>query len=146
MAEGKKLKHKHRHPQVSEQVSKQGKVFVFNTGSQTWSVYDHGHVIRSGHGSSGKSYCPDLKRGCRTPHGSFRIYNKVGANFRSSTYPLPHGGAPMPYGMFFHKSYAIHGSNSVPRHAASHGCIRVPTGSAHWLNQHLPVGTKVVVR
>ena len=61
----------------------------------------------------------------------------------------------MPYCMYFHKGFALHGSHDVPGRRASHGCIRMFTRDAMWLNhnfvelsnegnQHL--GTKVVVK
>lgn len=123
------------------------KTFVFSNSKLQWVVYDaNGNVIRSGHGVGGKSYCPDIKRGCRTPTGNFRIYHKAGPSFKSSIYPRPRGGAPMPWAMFFRGQYAIHGSNDVPNRPASHGCIRVYTSDARWLSAVLPVGTRVVVR
>lgn len=123
------------------------KVFLFESNRLKWGIYDQkGKLVRTGHGVAGKAYCPDVKRGCKTPFGTYRIYNKVGPNFRSTRYPLPNGGAPMPWGMFFHKGYAIHGSNNVPNKHASHGCIRVSNADARWLNQNLPIGTTVIVR
>lgn len=121
------------------------KVFKFSNSGLNWTVTENGRVIRSGHGVGGKSYCPDIKRGCRTPVGSFRIYSKAGPHFKSSIYPRPRGGAPMPWAMFFRGHYAIHGSNDVPNRPASHGCIRVYPSDARWLSHNLPIGTKVIV-
>lgn len=122
-------------------------VFIFETSKLKWAVYDSdGQLIRTGRAVGGRSYCPDVHRGCRTPVGTFQIYHKVGPNFVSSKYPLPHGGAHMPWGMFFHKGYAIHGSNDMPSRHASHGCIRVYPSDAKWLNHLLPIGTTVIVR
>ncbi|HRE32879.1 MAG TPA: L,D-transpeptidase, partial [Candidatus Berkiella sp.] len=50
-------------------------------------------------------------------------------------YPVGKGGAPMPYCMFFHGGYALHGSNSVPSYNASHGCVRMAPEDAQWLNE-----------
>ncbi len=123
------------------------KVFVFDPRALTWKIYSNGRLIRSGHAVGGKSYCPDIHRGCRTPVGTFHIYSKAGPNFISSKFPPPHGGAHMPWAMFFHGGYAIHGSNEVPNHNASHGCIRVYPSDAKWMNTHfLPMGTTVIVR
>jgi hypothetical protein len=123
-----------------------GKVFIFDPPRLQWAVYDNGKLVRSGHAVGGKRNCADIHRPCLTPSGTFRIHSKQGPNFRSSIYPLPHGGASMPYAMFFHGGYAIHGSNEVPNHPASHGCIRVYPSDARWLSHYLPVGTKVVVK
>lgn len=122
-------------------------VFIFNPNSLTWAVYDgSGNLVRTGHGSGGRKYCPDIRRGCKTPSGTYSIIGKAGPGFRSSRYPLPGGGAPMPYAMFFSKFYAIHGSNDVPGYNASHGCIRVYTSDARWLSQNIiRHGTTVII-
>lgn len=106
-------------------------------GRLTWTAYDdYGNYVRSGRVSGGKKYCPDIHRGCRTITGTYTIYSKKGAGCRSSRFPLPHGGAPMPYCMHFHGGYALHGSNSVPNYNASHGCVRMSPSDAKWLNEN----------
>lgn len=122
--------------------------FVYNPRTLRWSAINHqGHVIRTGHGSGGRHYCPDIGRSCRTPTGVYHVISKQGPGCRSSRYPVGHGGAPMPYCMFFSKYYAVHGSYDVPNYNASHGCIRVPTSDARWLSKNfMQVGTKVVVK
>ena len=62
----------------------------------------------------------------------------------------------MPYCMYFHKGVALHGSEDIPGYRASHGCIRMFTRDAKWLNENFVessnaernhnLGTKVVVR
>ena len=61
----------------------------------------------------------------------------------------------MPYCMFFHKGFALHGSDDIPGYRASHGCVRMFTRDAKWLNEEFVeissernnfLGTKVVVR
>ena len=85
--------------------------------------------------SGGKGYCPDIRRGCHSPSGQFAIYNKGGSGCASSKYPVGRGGAPMPYCMFFHGGYALHGSYDVPGYHASHGCVRMYPEDAKWLNK-----------
>ncbi len=85
--------------------------------------------------SAGKGYCPDIHRGCHTPTGHFEIYNKGGAGCVSTKFPVGRGGAPMPYCMFFHGGFALHGSYEVPGYNASHGCVRMYKDDAKWLNQ-----------
>lgn len=121
--------------------------FVFSPRSLTWKAYNSkGKVIKSGRASGGASYCRDIKRSCRTPVGHFRIRSKGAPNCKSSRYPLGKGGAKMPYCMFFTGHYAIHGSYSLPKRNASHGCIRVSPTAARWLSKNfLKIGTKVVV-
>ena len=122
--------------------------FVFSPRTLKWkAINDNGKVVRSGHGSGGRGYCPDIRRSCHTPTGTYNVISKGGSSCRSSRYPVGHGGAPMPYCMFFSKYYAIHGSPDVPNRNASHGCIRVLPSEARWLNKNfVHVGTKVVVQ
>lgn len=122
--------------------------FVYNPRTLRWSaINSSGKVIRTGRASGGRGYCPDLRRSCRTPTGTFHVISKRGFSCKSSRYPVGRGGAPMPYCMFFSKNYAIHGSYDVPNYNASHGCIRVPVNDARWLNNNfMSIGTKVIVK
>lgn len=113
-----------------------------------WVAYDtDGNIVRWGPASTGKSFCPDIHSRCMTPRGSFTIYRKQGADCESSKFPIPYGGAPMPYCMFFKGGFALHGSNALPGYNASHGCARILTADARWLNQNfVSVGdTRVIV-
>lgn len=58
----------------------------------------------------------------RTPTGSWSP-NFLSRNHRSSLY----GGAPMPFSIFFHGNYAIHGTTEVAKlgQPASAGCVRL---------------------
>lgn len=120
---------------------------VFSPRNHRWYAYSNGRLVRSGVASGGASYCSDIRRSCRTPTGSYRVIRKGGPGCRSSRYPLGGGGAPMPYCIHFSKNYAVHGSHDVPsnRHA-SHGCVRVYTQDAAWLNRSfLRIGDSVRV-
>lgn len=125
-----------------------GNTFIFNPNTLVWkAVNEQGKVVRTGRGSGGSNYCADVRRGCKTPAGQYRIISKGNAGCRSSRYPLGGGGAPMPYCMFFSKYYAIHGSNDVPNRNASHGCVRVIPTDAQWLSRNfIKVGTKVIIK
>jgi hypothetical protein len=132
---------------TSQVYSGPGKTFVFDPKTLRWSAYYNGELINSGRASGGRYYCADIRRGCKTPSGIFRISHKGGPDCKSRKYPIGRGNAPMPWCMFFHKGFAIHGSWSVPNYNASHGCIRVPPPDARWLNTNfLTCGTKVVVK
>lgn len=122
--------------------------FVFNPKTLIWkAINGKGEVVRTGKGSGGRSYCPDIRRSCRTPSGVYRIISKGPANCRSSRYPVGKGGAPMPYCMFYSKYYAIHGSPDVPNRNASHGCVRVKTKDARWLSRDfIKIGTQVIIK
>lgn len=132
---------------IGTRVFAAGNTFIFNPNTLSWkAINEQGKVVRTGRGSGGRGYCPDIHRGCKTPSGVYHVISKGGSGCRSSRYPVGRGGAPMPYCMFFSKYYAIHGSPDVPNRNASHGCIRVRPSEARWLsNNFVRVGTKVVV-
>lgn len=121
--------------------------FIFNPNTLTWKAINaQGKIVRTGRGSAGRRYCPDIHRGCKTPTGVYRIWSKGGPGCKSSRYPVGHGGAPMPYCMYFSKNYAIHGSYEVPNYNASHGCVRVLPSDARWLSYNfMTIGTKVII-
>ncbi len=122
--------------------------FVYNPQTLRWTAVDaNGTVVRTGRGSSGRAYCPDTGRRCRTPSGTYHVMYKQGASCKSSRYPVGRGGSPMPYCMYFSKNYAVHGSHEVPNYNASHGCIRVTPSDAKWLYYNfMDIGTTVVVK
>lgn len=105
-------------------------------GKRAWGAYDsNGNLIKWGSASGGQAYCADIGKSCKTVTGTFTFYSKKGPNHKSNQFPVPKGGAPMPYCMHFQGGYALHGGN-VPDFNASHGCIRVPVREAQWLNQN----------
>ncbi len=61
------------------------------------------------------------------------------------------GWAPMPYSIFFHGAYAIHGTTVISRlgHKASHGCVRLHHDNAAILfalvQREGPANTRIVV-
>lgn len=134
--------------QLSKPSMQLANTFVFSPRTLKWkAINDRGKVVRTGRGSGGRNYCPDIKRSCRTPSGTYHIISKRGAGCKSSRYPKGRGGAPMPYCMFFNKHYAIHGSPDVPNYNASHGCVRVKTHDARWLHRNfIRIGTKVIIK
>ncbi len=95
--------------------------------------------------SGGKGYCADIGRGCHTALGQYTIYRKEGAGCKSTKFPVGRGGAPMPYCMYFHGGFAMHGSYDVPGYNASHGCLRMFVNDAQWLNQEFTPGSSVTV-
>ncbi|MBX9586991.1 MAG: L,D-transpeptidase [Gammaproteobacteria bacterium] len=123
-------------------------LFIFDPNRHRWMAYNSsGELVGSGKASGGKGYCPDTKRRCKTPSGTFRVYSMGGPGCVSTKFPIGRGGAPMPYCMFFHGGFAIHGSYDVPNHNASHGCIRVEPSAARWLQENvIGIGTTVIVR
>jgi len=126
------------------------KMVLIDPRVHVWGAYDSsGNLVRAGLASAGSNWCPDIKRACHTRPGSFRVSSLGNANCKSSIYPLPKGGAPMPYCMFFNKNQGMHGSarGNVVEGNVSHGCVRMHVEDAQWLRfNFVNVGTKVVVR
>jgi lipoprotein-anchoring transpeptidase ErfK/SrfK len=122
------------------------KTIIVSLSKLAFGAYnENGNLEYWGPVSGGKGYCPDIRRKCTSPIGSFAIYSKQGAGCKSTKFPVGRGGAPMPYCMFFHGGFALHGSYDVPGYNASHGCIRLFVNDAKWLNQEFTPGGKVAV-
>ncbi|MCR9235233.1 MAG: L,D-transpeptidase [Alphaproteobacteria bacterium] len=87
---------------------------------QKMRVYINGVPRHSWKVSTGRS-------GYRTPVGSYRP-TRTHKMWHSRSYNM----APMPYSVFFHRGYAVHGTNHVSRlgRPASHGCVRLHTSNA----------------
>lgn len=126
------------------------KVVVIDPRVHAWGAYDSdGNLIKSGLATAGSSWCPDLGRPCRTSSGSFRVQSLGAADCKSKIFPMPKGGAPMPYCMFFHGGQAMHGvsEGEVVEGNISHGCVRLHVADAEWLRfNFVDVGTKVEVK
>ena len=125
------------------------KLLLFDMKKHAFAAYNrHGYQIYWGPISAGKGWCPDVGQPCHTVVGKFKIVRKKGESCISTKFPLPDGGAEMPYCMHFYRGYAIHGSQ-LPGFHASHGCIRVFKEDAKWLNKSFvsvgAKGTKVIV-
>lgn len=70
------------------------------------------------------------RRGYRTPIGTYRPYSLQRMHY-SKLYDF----TPMPYSIFFHGGYAIHGTSEVRNlgRPVSHGCIRLAPDHAQSL-------------
>jgi lipoprotein-anchoring transpeptidase ErfK/SrfK len=95
-------------------------------------------VLPISSGSGGWYVSEGERRRAVTPTGRFRVYRKIG------------GWRKSPLGMMYYPVYivggiAIHGSPSVPRRPASHGCIRIPMSVAVAFYNTTPIGTVVNV-
>ncbi|WP_433327342.1 L,D-transpeptidase family protein [Spirillospora sp. CA-294931] len=89
-------------------------------------AYRKGRVALITHVStgSGRRYCEKGVCGvARTPIGDFRAFRRING-WRKSRLGF------MYRPVYFFRGYAIHGSISVPRRPASHGCVRVPMHTA----------------
>lgn len=122
-----------------------------------WGAYDEqGELIWWGPVSSGSGHCSGVYGGCSTPSGSYRIIRKQDIDCISTAFPQRadgnSGGAEMPFCMHFFRGFALHGSDTVPGYRASHGCVRMFTEDARWLNEEFidipgggTKGTRVVI-
>src|SRR5260370_36438741 len=85
------------------------------------------------------------REGKKTPSGEFKAGPVKSPMHRSRLYH----NAPMPWSVQVHENVFIHGFQKVPRHPASHVCIRLPLAGAHparwfygWLDGGTPVSLK----
>jgi hypothetical protein len=67
------------------------------------------------------------RRGHATPAGKFRP-----VRLERHWYSHEYGMTPMPWSVFFHRGYAVHGTMEAYNlgHAASHGCVRLRPDNA----------------
>lgn len=80
----------------------------------------------------------------RTITGSYPIYEKhIKANMWGPGYFFP----DVPYTMYFHKGYGIHGTYWHNNFGTpmSHGCVNMSIADAQWLYSWAPLGTSVKV-
>ena len=112
------------------------KTIIVDQAKLAWAAYDYeGRLVKWGPISSGKDYCRDVGRACNTKPGIFYIFAKKDRRCKSNIFPVGEGGARMPYCMFFYRGYALHGSHEVLGRRDSHGCVRLFTRDAKWLNE-----------
>lgn len=132
------------------------KQIIVDQDKLAWAAYDeNGQLVKWGPVSSGRDKCSDSNNVCRTMTGIFRFFSKENEKCRSNVFPIGKGGAKMPYCMYFHKGFALHGSDDIPGYRASHGCVRMFTRDAVWMNHEFVdvstdknnfSGTKVTIR
>lgn len=124
------------------------KTILVDPNVHVWGAYDkNGELIKSGLATAGADWCPDIHRPCHTSPGIFRIHSLGGPECKSHKYPLPHGGGPMPYCMFFNNGQSFHGSHEVVEGNLSHGCVRMEMPDVEWLRFNFAnVGTKVIIK
>lgn len=134
---------------LPQQIASKEKTVVVDPRVHVWGAYQNGELVKSGIASAGSNWCGDLGRPCRTKVGSFRIYSLGSPSCKSHKFPIPRGGAPMPYCMYFSGGQALHGvpDYEVGEGNYSHGCVRMRVGDAEWLRYNFAnVGTRVVVK
>lgn len=133
------------------------KQIIVDQDKLAWAAYDsEGKLVKWGPISSGSDKCSDnSSRTCRTITGIFHFFSRENEKCRSNVFPIGRGGAKMPYCMYFHKGFALHGAQDMPGYRASHGCVRMFTEDAKWMNHFFidltndkthALGTKVTIR
>lgn len=105
---------------ITVQGSAAGLVARVDVSNQTMTVTRHGQVMHVWRVST-------ARKGYVTPRGAWRP-TRLHRMWYSRKYDM----SPMPYSVFYHGGYAIHGTNAVGRLGtpASHGCIRLDTSNA----------------
>jgi lipoprotein-anchoring transpeptidase ErfK/SrfK len=96
---------------------------TIDISSQEMTVADGWHTIYSFDVSTGR-------KGHATPTGRFHPIR-----MHEMWYSSKYENAPMPYSIFFHGGYAIHGTTDVKHlgQVASHGCVRLDPANAKML-------------
>lgn len=116
----------------------QNRRIVIDLSAQRLFAWEGDKLVYSFRVSTGKRSTP-------TPLGKFRINSKHRINrMRGRGYDIP----DVPYAMYFHKGYAIHGAYWHNRFGTpvSRGCVNLPVKQARKLFNWATHGTLVVVR
>jgi peptidoglycan hydrolase-like protein with peptidoglycan-binding domain len=124
--------------------SSDGYVVEINKQKQLLMLVKDGKVQQTFNTSTGSGERYDTKDGgtaiASTPKGKFTVSRQID------------GWRNAPLGMLWRPKYfnggiAVHGANSVPPYAASHGCARLSISAMNylWSNDKLPIKTKVWV-
>jgi lipoprotein-anchoring transpeptidase ErfK/SrfK len=109
--------------------------------AQLMVVWDDDRVELVSHIStgSGYDYCEEGVCGTAiTPRGSYTVQRRI-PGWRIARL----GGLYNP--LYFWGGFALHGSQSVPTHPASHGCVRLPMHVADLVPAMVPNGEEVYV-
>lgn len=95
-------------------------VAEIDISEQRMNVYINGLITHSWKVSTARN-------GYYTPRGEYKPY-RMHTMWHSRKY----NNAPMPYAVFFHKGWAIHGTTAISRlgSPASHGCVRLHPDNA----------------
>jgi lipoprotein-anchoring transpeptidase ErfK/SrfK len=116
-----------------------GVLVQIHKGSQRMTVSVDGHTLYSWPVSTGR-------RGYGTPSGVFRPQMLARRWYSRKYY-----NSPMPYSIFYHKGFAIHGTMYLRQLGgpASHGCVRLHPSNAATLfglvQRHGMGSTRIVI-
>ena len=124
---------------MSDIASAAGLVARVDRAAQTMTVEKHGRVIYRWKVSTARN-------GYVTPRGTWRP-----TRMHKMWYSRKYDNSPMPYSVFYHGGYAIHGTNAVKNlgRPASHGCVRLAPSNAQkfytLVREMGPGNTRIVV-
>lgn len=116
---------------VEIDISRQVLFMVDDSGTVT-------HVLPVSTGNNQKYFSEGKWEKAYTPRGRFKVQRQI------------KGVRKAPLGTIYYPSYfnggiAIHGSNSIPAYAASHGCARIPRFSEKAMSDLVKIGMPVYV-
>ena len=133
---------------------KEKKFIVVDLNQLAWAAYDNGNLINWGPANGGSKRCKEtglLK--CKTHTGVYFIFRLDGAGKKSDLYPTDckdrkKCGHPMPFFMRFHSDGSgLHGNKWLTGKNSSHGCVRLLTEDAKWINKKFAyVGMPIIIR
>ena len=119
----------------TQPVTNPAKVKVkLSTGAQRVYVVEGDRVLLASPCSVGTASTP-------TPHGNFRIQDKVANRHRVSQ---PGAGYPMTFWMEFKPAYGMHWGWVKP-YPCTHGCVRLPIQSARKIFDMVREGTPLII-
>lgn len=127
----------------AEEIYTTDKLITVDTGKQMIYAWEGGRIVFQAPVATGLPKSPTVK-------GKFKIYLKyeVQAHMRGvSPYIGKYDFKNVPYVMYFHQSYGIHGAywHNAFGTRRSNGCVNVPVYAAKWLFEFAPIGTTVMV-
>lgn len=98
--------------------------------SVTVDISDQKMYVKVGHFTKYSWDVSTARSNYRTPTGSFQP-----TRMHERYYSRKYNNSPMPYSIFFHGGYAIHGTTDLARLGtpASHGCVRLDPSNAEKL-------------
>lgn len=99
------------------------------------------YILNTSTGSGKRYYSGGRWKTATTPKGSYKLFRLYSPGWQSG----PLGSMYRP--AYFYKGWAVHGSNSIPPYAASHGCCRISVSAMDrlWARGWIKKGFRVTV-
>jgi peptidoglycan hydrolase-like protein with peptidoglycan-binding domain len=116
-------------------------LFIVRGGKALWTLNTSTGSGRPYTELSKKEPGKQLRGNAQTPDGNYKVNRERAAGWWEGEL----GKLYRP--KYFRGGIAVHGSNSIPNHPASHGCVRVTTVAMDfiWANNLMPMGSPVWV-